>query len=377
MGVGVVHGKNSESQHTANRGGVLSGHPNTGPSPVGVPTGLKARITMSPRNKVLRGDTVTLSAKHSSGFVKSFSWTFSYADDSDNDTIDTFQQKVPPLKECTKQGTDISVVVLRSLNVKLTVTDTENNTDSDRAVIEVAPRRWRTDFVSHPTIKPMSGMFRSNPDTYVIGMNNCTFEGVPKDGEGAGHILHRAKKDKPQDPDDPDSKAVYGYEDEKLGFSVGQVSDPGGPFHGFWYVRSYNVKIDRTLFVNEKLMPGGNIYELNHTVHKYAKDMDTLLKGVSKHEQIHSDVFHEILKEVDPGPKLEDYVLDDADDLRLIVNIACTEANSALEKDQCHEEKVHERLRKLGFDHPGTILLADGSEFAVKSFANLGDGGSD
>jgi hypothetical protein len=383
MGEGSVHGKNSEPSHKADRRSTLSGHPGSGPSQVGVPAGLKARISMSPRQGVTRGGSVDLSAKHSTGFIKSYRWSFTYEDGSDNDTIYSLSKAVPPLKVCTKKDVDISIVVLRSLRVTLTVTDTENGPATDEAVITVNQRSWETKFVSRPGVKPMPGIFGHDQGGFSFGLNDCTFEGAPITG-GSGHGLHSVKTPKKTVPNpygiaEP-PPPFFLYEDNEVGFAVNQVSDPGGPFHALCYVSSYKVVVDRTLYMNKRLLPSGDLNTINHQVKEidhvathYSRSMDTLVRAISTHEQIHSDIMQEILKKSDPATKLENYISEDLDDLREIANGACSEAETALQEDSFHEEEVHRRLRARGFDKSGTIMLGDGSEYDIPSFADVGD----
>jgi hypothetical protein len=362
MGVGSIHGKGSDPQQTAGRGSVLSGHPRTGQSPVGQATGLKAKISV-PIGSLVCGQPVSISAKHSTGFIREYHWSFEYADPSNNDTEVIAAQAVPDLKPFTKTGPEIRLVVLRSLNVVLTVIDSENRSDVAHARIDVKRRHWETKFKSDPRMKRMAGPFQAGWRSF--GFNSCTKEGK----SGSGHILHKTR---PDSLGDDDHDPVYGYEDKQAGFYVETVDDPGGPFHGFTYVGSYNVFIDRSLFINEKFLPGGEVYNANKDSKEHARSLDKLVQSISVHEQIHSDLISENLKKNDPASTLEKFILDDGNQLRLIANLACDNADAVLQSSTPDSE-VHKRMRAKGFGISGAILDSDGSEYPIPSFADLGD----
>jgi hypothetical protein len=145
-------------------------------------------------------------------------------------------------------------------------------------------------------------------------------------------------------------------------------------------MKSYKIVVDRTLYVNETLMPpNGLVYVVNKGHPEHNKSRETLLDAVKIHEHIHSDILREILEKSeksDPARVLENYVCEEGDDLRSMADSACSATESAFQEDNCHEQEVHRRLRGRGFNRPGTIAVGDekGSEWEIPSIADLGDG---
>lgn len=366
MGVGSIHGKNQESRVAAGRGSVLSGNAHTGPSHVGSAAGLKAKISVLTKSPA-RGDWVTLSAEHSGPHIKEYEWSFAYADEPTNETEIIGAQSVPPLKACSKTDVKIKILVLRSLKVTLTITDNENSSAVAQAAIEVNARKWKTKFTRRP-LKHLD--IKILPGQEGFGLNNCTTEG----DRAAGHILHRAR----QTAVNAEGDLTYGYEDDKVGFAVDQVSDPGGPFHEFYYVSSCKLYVDRTPFVNRRLLPpNGEVYVFNAGTPEYSKCLATIVKSVSAHEEIHTDLIAESLDKLDPAPKLENFVHTDRDQLRLIANQACHDADSSFQ-DATGEDNVHKRLKRHHpeFNIKGKILITDTDEYYIENIAEMGDQGS-
>jgi hypothetical protein len=308
---------------------------------------------------------VILSAKHSTGFVQAYHWSFAYARGADP-SIEawTIDPQIPPLQICRKEAVEISFVALRSLRVTLTITDSEGRTDSTPADVNVKPREWRTRFTSDPKVKPVRGSFQ--PGWWFLGRNTCSCS-LEWD-KPAGHYLHWK----------PSDSTEYAYENNDIGFAVKQVSDPGGPFHGFWYVESYKAYVHRTLLVNSKFFPGGDIYDINQGSGEHRKSVDTLAKSVSAHEQVHSDLIRKSLKDFDPAKKIEMLMSGDGTRLRQIANQACVDADEGIEKGHS-EQDVHRQLRTMGFQLEGELEDGSGGLFKVRkggkadSFADLGD----
>jgi len=366
MGVGSIHGKNQESRVAADRSGVLSGNAHTSPSHVGSGTGLKAKISILTTSPA-RGDWVTLSAEHSGPHIKEYEWSFEYADEPTNDTEIVGAQIAPPLNACTKTDVKIKILVLRSLRVTLTVTDNENSSAVGQRTIEVNARKWKTKFARRP-LRHLD--LKILPGQEGFGLNNCTTEGE----RAAGHILHRAKPTSIN----ADRDLIYGYEDDKVGFAVDQVSDPGGPFHEFYYVSSYKIYIDRTPFVNRRLLPpNGEVYGFNAGTPEYSRCLATIVKSLIAHEEIHTDLIAESLDDLDPAPKVENFIHTDQDQLRLIANQACDDADSSFQ-EATGEDNVHDRLKQRHpeFNIRGKILITDTNEYYIESIAEMGDKGS-
>jgi hypothetical protein len=366
MGVGSIHGKNQETRVAADRSSVLSGNAPSGPSHVGSGTGLKAKISVLTNNPA-RGSWVTLSAEHSGSHIKEYEWSFAYADEPTNDTEIVGAQTVPPLKVCSKTNVKIRILVLRSLKVTLTVTDNENSSAVAQGAIEVDARKWKTKFARRP-LRHLD--LKILPGQEGFGLNNCTTEG----DRASGHILHRAKPTTMNAEGD----LTYGYEDDKVGFAVDQVSDPGGPFHEFYYVSSCKLYIDRTPFVNRRLLPpNGEVYAFNQGSPEYSKCLATIVKSVTAHEEIHTDLIAESLDDLDPAPKLENFIHTDRDQLRLIANQACDDADSSFQ-EATGEDNVHARLklRHPEFNIRGKILITDTDEYYIENIAEMGDKGS-
>ena len=347
-------------------------HPGTRQRSAGhEPIPLKAMISITSKEPVKRGDTVTLSAKGSRGPIQSYQWTFIVAGDAANDTVTEEFREVKLQPGVHKEGISITFVALRSLLVTLTVSDGAL-TSSTSLNLEVRARKFHTTF-RYAGEKPLrtTGHIHVKPDlSLALGRNVCTLDGLTGD-QSSGHYLHHGKDDS-------------AWENPKTGFTLSRVDEPGGPFDGFWYVANYSVRVDRTSLINAELAENRRIYKINKASgHVHEAAFKSLVKQVQAHEQMHSTLLEEELRKSDPAMKIEGFIHRDQAVLRAIVNSALTDAENNLGSATA-DKNVMARLRLMGFNKPCTVLLPVlGSDWTFKgdyedyTFASMADIGCD
>jgi hypothetical protein len=197
---------------------------------------------------VERAATVTLDGSKSTTRhkpMRSYRWKFAPGEDCEGFSP----------RGVTMTGKTVKVVPLCSLTATLEVEDDEGHTDSDVARIKVKPRTsgWRTPFSRRtedggaraPTGTPSA---RTLPDGGVegslfVGLNasDC---GQEKPGAAIVCPI----------PSGRFTWAGNGYEIDK-------VSNPGGPFDGYSYVRSSILEIKRVELVAAGILPGSAWYQ--------------------------------------------------------------------------------------------------------------------
>ncbi|MEW6583883.1 MAG: hypothetical protein AB1416_14105 [Actinomycetota bacterium] len=196
---------------------------------------------------VQRAGTVTLDGSKSTTRhrpMRSYRWTFAPGEDCEG---------VSP-KGVTMTGKTVRVVPLCSLTATLEVEDDEGHTDTDIARVKVVPRTsgWRTPFARRtqdggaraPTGVPSA---RTLPDGAVEG---SLFVGLNASDCGE---------------EKPGAAIVCPIPSGRLtwagnGYEIGRVSNPGGPFDGYSYVRSSTLEIKRVELVAAGILPGSAWY---------------------------------------------------------------------------------------------------------------------
>ncbi len=213
---------------------------------------------------VARGGQITVdgSASTPASRITSYSWTFSSSCPGGVEG-----------RPSTRPGATTKIVAVCTTTATLTVSDgEESNTDS--ATIKVTGKLKDVKF--NQGARPDTGNFPFSTDAgaFVFGFNRCTVEwGQGGDPDRNDHWLHRPEGD------DVETK---------------QVTDPGGPYDGFFYVTDHNLKVVRTIVLNRKLLQGGSVYELNDGEHR--NDIKRIAAATEDHERIHGELVKKLLK---------------------------------------------------------------------------------
>jgi len=337
--------------------------------------GMRAMVSVFPKNGVTRGAKVTLHA-HALGkshdSILSFQWTIEVSDDPENATItQDVRDKVAGWLAPQKQT--LTFVLLCSLNVTLTVSDRDLKASTDVRV-KVRPRvdarLFQTTAKLSPWYKPSpgtafqlvaprerwwlarqtEGSIHVDPLNLPLGKNVCTLclspQGDPAENH---HFIHAAKPGPPWD-----------WMDEKQGFTLAQLEDPDGPFHHFHYVRQCHLFIDRTVLINSELIDIDPIYRENRAK-GHGKDFEALVESVRAHEHLHGALMEEKWKELlKRWVKVEGLIhQDDPDALKEMVNgeIGGLETELTEAAGKPGHPKIKQRLESMGFGKPRTIRL--------------------
>lgn len=214
---------------------------------------------------VARGGTVTVDGSGSkpASRITSYTWSFT------SNCPDGVQGR-----QSTRSGKTAQIVAVCTTTATLTVSDGEES-DSESTTIKVTGKLRDVEFNQGKKPDEARFPFDTELGTFVFGFNRCSVEwGESRDPDLNDHWLH-----KPDNGDDVETK---------------QVTDPGGPYDGFFYVTDHNLKVVRTMIINKKLLKGGNVYELNDG--KYRDDIKKLAKAVEDHERIHGELVRKMLK---------------------------------------------------------------------------------
>jgi hypothetical protein len=239
-----------------------------------------------------RGTPLQLDGSKSTGLITEYRWTFT------------------PSASCTAgislgttelKGPGPQVTLLCPVTATLTVTD-DRNTDSASIPITVDSRGWRTGYTLSPegTDKsPLAGPpWFDNPwqTGYEGGANICGLcEGTANENTN----LHPPVKD--------------GSWEKSGGYVITRISEPDGPFDGYWYVSEYHMQMNRKIVINPYILPlpsGGR--ELPYSLGSFYQNnidkkypADKYLEGVRQHEQDHTGRMKAALLSVDPADDIE------------------------------------------------------------------------
>ncbi|MEZ5331334.1 MAG: hypothetical protein R2991_04625 [Thermoanaerobaculia bacterium] len=281
-----------------------------------------------------------------------------------------------------KEGAVAPTPFLCSLQVTLTVKDDSGQQDSDSVIVRVRQRDaedWRTtvekrqnvtyEAGSHLVRTPAGGL----PVNLLLGTNVCAIDDSPD------HALHAGR-------------SWLG-----TGFDVTSVSDPGGPFDGWWYVAESDLKIQRAARLNADLQPSSAVYRRN--LADGYRDIETLAASVTAHEREHGNIVFEKMARIvsqkrDPASSLEGLATrpaateDDPEPRSQLITIADAvigQIETFLYPPQGSPEyiaahlEIKRRLQKA-YGRAGKIELPDGSgEYGpypiTPSFAQTGENG--
>ena len=288
---------------------------------------LVARVQATP-SPVVRGASVTLDGKASTGKIDKYEWQFT----PDGDCQMTKEGLAVKLT-----GLSVTFTALCDFTAELKVSNAKDSDRTWQAVVVEARKgkAWETQYKSVP------GENFAQPITAGLihaGVNQCAApaHGKPPDpNQATGHWLHTT---------DPKNRTW-----RTVGYVLAQVQDPG-PFKGDWYVLSQSLMIDRLERVNVNLLKGGPTYELN-AGKKNVAAMNSWSAQVQAHEAMHSALVREKLEKLkpdrDPAVLIEKLVgaMDEADFQDLQVDFAIRATETELQQVTT-EEMVSERLHK-------------------------------
>ena len=340
------------------------------PQTPGHASGPRAKIVITPSSRVVaRGGKVTLKAT-SSPLIQKYEWTFAPSGDWQNTTDYSERQSIPDVPRSAIEGHSLTFAALQPLNVTLTVTDQHSRSAQDHVNIKIRPRPWETKFKSEKRERPFRAPFGGG--VHLAGREVCAVGSCPENQKSERvHFLHRDFHE--SDEDRPGFDWAEKMEGDPLGYTI-QTIDDDGPFDGYCYVANYGFVIERTVLINDMLLKGGVVRELNeHSKHK--ADFEMFMKSLIMHEHIHSDLVGEQLKRSDPAKTVESLVWTSHDELKEMVVLALRLAETDFSDATAgHAElKVHERLRAKGIKGSGVILDADNQELPIPSFADFGE----
>jgi hypothetical protein len=234
----------------------------------------------------LRAATRTLDGSDSTGDIQSYRWTFSPAPCSGGPSACAGAcEAARPKSNAEKRGEHVTIKPLCSVIAKLTVSDGRDE-DSDTVEVTVNPRSdgWRTT-VHHRSVKtPVSGA----PSGAPIGPPSASCTPAPAND---CRIDLAAGLNVP----DPDGCAGEEFRGSRIfcpllgtrrtwngrGYTLARVSDPGGPFDGYFYVKNAVLTVKRLAYINPDLLPGSTFY--NHNKASGAP-IDEFVAAVEGHE---------------------------------------------------------------------------------------------
>ena len=295
---------------------------------------------------VRRGGTVKLdgSASKPKNRITSYVWTFA------SDCPGGIQGQSSSLP-----GKIVKIVAVCDTTATLTVSDGQNS-DTKSTKIKVTGKLPDVKFDQPEVADIRNFPFATDQGgTYVFGFNRCAIEwGESHDPDLTDHWLH-----KPDDGNDVETN---------------QVSDPGGPYDGFFYVTDHNLLVTRQMIINSKLYPGGAVNELNQDTAKHRKAVENIAEATLDHERIHGELVKKALK----SKKLE--FLDElAKAVDLSEEALQTRADAIIVggetemKSASTESKVANELAKIWGNKKATILRPTDGSSKTYTLANIPD----
>ena len=305
----------------------------------------------------VRGDAVTFDGSRSKGKNLKYKWTFKAGSCSADATV----------REVTMEGPVVHAVLLCNTDVALEVSDGERSNKRTRTA-KVKPRDWKTELVRVPKRyfdEPIH-MLSQDKFTFVFsGANRC---GKHDDVKSGTHYLH---------PDRPWEGVLY---------ELKQVKD-GGPFDGMYYVELLQnpLQVPRGIWINSDLKPGSAMAKENTKRKDTARDFNTLMLQAEAHEQMHTTLIEEAMRERDYAKELEAIVgktRDGQDGVGRYADVKLGEARNMLEEAALNHTELKARLKRdPQFNRSGKVRVhcgADGDkdtycDWPIPNFAELGD----
>jgi hypothetical protein len=222
----------------------------------------------------LRAATRTLDGSKSTGDIESYKWTFASSRSCNG---------VEPKAGATKRGARVTIKPLCTIGATLTVSDGRDE-DSDTVEVTVTPRiqGWRTTvlhrWIATPAQGAPSGAPIGAPVASCTPTNDCTIElkgglNVPDPRACPGEEFRGSRVFCPL----RGTRRTW----NGRGYTLARVSDPGGPFDGYSYVKSATFTVRRLAYVNPDLLPGSAFYNQNKAA---GAPIDGFVAAVKAHE---------------------------------------------------------------------------------------------
>jgi hypothetical protein len=180
------------------------------------------------------------------------------------------------LRDGHKQGREIHVVALCGLRATLTVVDRDGDTDTESTVVNVRPRGpsgWRTPF-SHREKTGDPQTPRDPPSATSLGGGNYAFSlfgGLNVSDCGAPTASSEILC--------PPLRGANSWLGS--GYELAQVDDPNGPFDGYRYVASSDLRVKRAALINPTILPGSPFYLHNLAA---GNDVAGFVNAIRQHE---------------------------------------------------------------------------------------------
>jgi hypothetical protein len=201
-----------------------------------------------------------------------------------------------PSRTTRKEGRATSVVALCDVRATLTVVDRDGDRDSETTTVEVRPRGpkgWRTPF-SHREKKGDPRMPRDPPSATLVGEGRYSFDLIA--GVNVSDCSERAAGSEILCPLNGRGRSWLGE-----GYELAKVNDPNGPFDGFLYVASSQLRVKMAGLINPTILPGSPFYQHNVGA---GRDVAGFVKANSQHEGLgngtprsgHSQIIKEITR---------------------------------------------------------------------------------
>ncbi len=253
----------------------------------------------------------------------------------------------------TLSGKTVKIVAVCRTTATLTVSGGGASSKPKDATIRVTGKLKDVNFHQPPDADTGNFAFDTAQGTFVFGFNRCAIEwNHSHDPELADHWLHE-----PANGNDVETDKVH---------------DPGGPYNGFHYVTDHNLKVVRQMIINRKLLPGGDVYELNKAKHK--KAIENIDEATLDHERIHGELVKKALasQKLEFLDKLARAVGKSEEDLQSRAHDIVGGGETEL-KHASAESKVHKEMADIWGKKTATILRPTANTPKPYTLADIGD----
>ena len=267
------------------------------------------------------GVPLDLSGQRSEGAITDWTWTFAPGPGCTDGP--------PPHGDAEKTGETTTVTLLCDTQITLEVVDAQGNRDTDIVLATRVDRDWEIPFIG-PHTREEADQNEGRLETATGGSilaravgppDNRTYDVSYTSGENVSYIPAPAgARDDLFIP--PGSGDPRSWDDD--GYTIGQVTDPGGPFDGMFYIESFDIRIHRRSLIHRMLLPadqGGRtalsgqrlFYDRNVAE---GHDVGGYLEGIRAHEFEHSVEIRKAIEAHDPAPDIDAMYHTDRDALR-------------------------------------------------------------
>jgi hypothetical protein len=208
-----------------------------------------------------------------------------------------------PARTTHKQGRKTKVAALCAVRATLTVVDRDGDRDSASTLVEVRPRGpkgWRTPFAYREK--------KGDPRT-PQAVPNATSMG----GGSYAFSLFGGLNVSDCGPAAASSEILcplLGKSGSWLGdgFELAKIDDPNGPFDGYSYVASSQIRVKLAGLLNPSILPGSTFYQHNVAA---GKDVAGFVNAIRQHEGLgngaprtgHSGIMKEIVESPTGDPR--------------------------------------------------------------------------